>query len=336
MGGRWRDPELLTLPEITTNRFVDGDDVWMSIPRLAEISPPEPAAEIAPWLDLHKSPDRAPACRSEISVGGWESDPQTRLLDDHPEIRAHFEWYRDVLWEPWAVAERGRRRVMALYSKLFKLHRQLSGETGEQPLEFVWGIGVAVWQHPETKATVRYPVLLQLCDLTLNTRTFNLEIRPKDTPPKLSLSCFDGLADGLAIADLEREWRQGLGTDAWQLNPFEAETFGDTLTKMASKLDSQGRCLPGLPGEAIPAPSPNLVITHRWVTFVRKRSSDLFIEDIHKLKEQIDKGADIPGVVAKFVNEGEDRPIHAPSLTFRGLSSSEGWESAEDLYFPLP
>ena len=50
--------ELRTLPGIQFNLQSDGDDIWLRIPRLREIAPPEPEDVLRPWIILPKNPEK--------------------------------------------------------------------------------------------------------------------------------------------------------------------------------------------------------------------------------------------------------------------------------------
>src|SRR5206468_2411325 len=52
--------ELNGLPELQFNVQVEGDDVWLRIPRLQEITPPELDGQLKPWVTLPKTPEKSP------------------------------------------------------------------------------------------------------------------------------------------------------------------------------------------------------------------------------------------------------------------------------------
>jgi len=52
--------ELNGLPEMQFNLQVEGDDVWLRLPRLQEIAAPEPDELLKPWVTLPKSPAKTP------------------------------------------------------------------------------------------------------------------------------------------------------------------------------------------------------------------------------------------------------------------------------------
>ncbi len=57
--------ELRGLPELQYNLQVDGDDVWLRVPRLQEIAPPELDDVLKPWVTLPKNPEKTPDLKSE-------------------------------------------------------------------------------------------------------------------------------------------------------------------------------------------------------------------------------------------------------------------------------
>ena len=58
--------ELKGLPELQFNLQVDGDDVWLRVPRLKEIVPPELDEPLKPWVTLPKNPEKAPELKSVV------------------------------------------------------------------------------------------------------------------------------------------------------------------------------------------------------------------------------------------------------------------------------
>lgn len=327
--------EWIGLPDIQFNRVVNGDDIWLTIPRLIEIQPPELDPELGLWVTLNKRPDVEPKIRSELTQMTPNGE-QTLVLKDLPEIQAQFDWYLESMWRPWANTEAPRRKVMGIYQKLFQLHRTMIGEGADQPQEWIWGFGQTTWKHPVSGIVFRHPLILQICDLGLNKTTLDLEVRPKASAPRLKLDSFQDLGSGQFVAKLEGDWKAQMRVMTTQINPFDPKTYEDMLNTAAGLLDDSGTYFPG--GAAVvPAdPGPRLCVYGNWVTFIRKRSSDIFVEDIRKLREHIESNVPIPSVVASFVTEGADEVVTPPTIRFRGLSSSETCDGIRELYFPLP
>src|SRR5690606_10541369 len=59
-------------------------------------------------------------------------------IEDHPEVRELFAWYVENQWNPWAYAERPRRKAIAFYNHLFSLQQAIASEGADTPLELVW------------------------------------------------------------------------------------------------------------------------------------------------------------------------------------------------------
>ena len=85
-----------------------------------------------------------------------------------------------------------------------------------------------------------------------------------------------------------------------------------------------------------PAPTDKLKVTNTWVLFGRKRSGDIFLEDIRRLKKKVEEAATLPGVIRSLVERGDSTVRVRPEQPFRGLSTSDGGADALELYFPMP
>src|SRR5262245_54565329 len=134
----------------------DGEDeVWLSVPRPpAPQLPPEPADPwLAPWLNvgiaLLVAPSLAPGVpgaalieagthrdgrvtpRNLAAAADPAVDPGARVeltaYTFRAEVERRFASYLENEWQPWAEAERRRRRLARLYVQLFTLHQELSG-----------------------------------------------------------------------------------------------------------------------------------------------------------------------------------------------------------------
>ena len=110
--------ELKGLPELQFNLQVEGDDVWLRLPRLQEIAAPEPDEILRPWVTLPKSPEKTAELKGEIIILESKREVARERIEDHPEVRELFDWYVEYHWEPWAAAERPRRKTIARYNQL--------------------------------------------------------------------------------------------------------------------------------------------------------------------------------------------------------------------------
>ena len=326
--------ELKGLPELQFNLQVEGDDVWLRLPRLREIAAPEPDEDLRPWVTLPKSPEKAPELKGEIITLEGKREVARERIEDHPEVRELLDWYVEYQWEPWAAAERPRRKTVARYNQLFSLQQAISSEGADTPLELAWGIGYASWKKEGFATPVKYPLLVQPCEVTLNEKTFDLEVRPRDVEPRLEADCYAEM-ELSGVRQLEAFWRSALATGANRVNPFEASTFDGTLKSAVGHLDPSGAYEVRTDDVTPPVPSDKLKITNTWVLFGRKRSGDIFLEDIRRLKKKVEEATSLPSVIRSFVEHGDSTVRVRPEQPFRGLSTSDGGSNAMELFFPM-
>ena len=102
-----------------------------------------------------------------------------------------------------------------------------------------WGIGYASWKKEGVATPLKYPLLVQPCEVTLNEKTFDLEVRPRDVEPRLEADCYAEM-ELPGVRQLEAFWRSALATGANRVNPFEASTFDGTLKSAVGHLDPSG------------------------------------------------------------------------------------------------
>jgi len=326
--------ELKGMPELQFNLQVEGDDVWLRLPRLQEIAAPEPDDLLRPWVTLPKSPEKSPELKSEVIVLEGKREVSRERIEDHPEVRELFDWYLEFQWTPWAAAERPRRKTISRYNQLFSLQQAISSEGAETPLELAWGIGYSSWKKEGFATPVKHPLLVQPCEVTLNEKTFDLEVRPRDVEPRLEVDCYTEM-ELPGVRQLEAYWRSAVATGANRVNPFESSTFDGTLKSAVGHLDPSGAYEERTDDVTPPAPSDKLKITNTWVLFGRKRSGDIFLEDIRRLKKKVEEAQALPNVIRSFVEPG-DSTVHARAeQPFRGLSTSDGGSNAMELFFPM-
>lgn len=327
--------DLKGLPELQFNLQVEGDDVWLRVPRLQEISAPDVDEKLKPWVTLPKSPEKSPELKGEAVTYDGKREVAHAQLKDHPEIKELFDWYVENQWEPWAAAERPRRKTIARYNQLFSLQQAISSEGAETPLELVWGIGYAAWKKEGFATPVRHPLLVQSCEISLNEKTFDLEIRPRDVEPRLEADCYAEM-ELPGFRQLEAFWKSALTSGAHRVNPFEGSTFEGVLKAAVGHLDPTGAYEVRTDDVTLPVPSDKLKITSTWVLFGRRRSGDIFLEDIRRLKKTVEEAQALPDVIRSFVERGDSKVRVRAEQPFRGLSSSDSPSGAFELYFPMP
>lgn len=319
-----RSGDVACLPGVSTDLEQDGA-AWLVLSRLTEVAPPVLPEIIRRHVTLSANPDKQPLlvlAEPSPEEAAAVAEPLDAVL-----LESEFDRYVRDVWAPWAQSELPRRRAIALYKALFSLQQKLSGES-EAPLELVWGMGLATWRHPEGKV-VNHPLLTQGCFIELDKETFTLTVRPRDIEPHLELDCYIEL-DCPGVRELESYWAARKAVSA-TLNPFQPDTFTDVLRTAVGYLDPAGQLV-----ECVTPPGAQLAASLDWVLYARKRSADVFVEDVRRFQSELLSGSLIPSVVQAFVSEAADVVQEPRHVEFRGLSSSSDAPGVQELYFPLP
>lgn len=357
--------ELAGSPGIRLNHSgLDGnDEIWISVDRLHETKPPEVNSEwLGPWLIQTKGPNEAPSLRESIdgrallaagthaeeaAEGLPQADPDEVItFNDYPErnrVSALLEEYVKVKWTPWAAEEKKRLKTIRLYAQLFTLKQQLEGGIVEAQLELVWGIGIGVWKPPS--ATVSYPLITQLVELSLNPITAALEIRPRDVNPQVELNWY-AAQDNPGVADLEKTAKIFFDGQPQTLSPFDRGTFEPLLRSAVTHLDANGAYWPSqTPAEdrTLPKADDKLKVTDTWVLFARPRTNSAYLQDLEQLKVAAEELDELPPAVAALVTDPDSENPEVEFPAFRGVSASyhndgatPASHKAKDLYFPKP
>jgi len=320
----FHEHEFHALPGITHDLTDDDGAIWLSAERLKRNDPPAPPDGVAPWIELSPDPDRAPVTRDHvlITVPKAECDEivasgraraedcaesfavdakgqfDIRLrLEDWPEIAIEIEGYISQSWLPWSVAERPRRRSIALYQKLFEV-AQLSEMGGaEQAIELVWGIGLSRWMFEGT--LIDLPLIERLVEIEIDEGAAGtIRVRPRQAPATVNLRPYDELKiDGVPMAQ-DAARRALSAADGVRRKPVRARYLRTGSAGVSDQTGSGG--LPDSERIEATAPPPsatqNLVVTDRWVLAARKRSDNFLLQDIANLKVAIEESpAGLPG-----------------------------------------
>ena len=353
------------LPGIRVNVNIaeSEDEIWLAVTRLHEMRPPDIVITLLrPWVQMTQGPNEEPRLleaidgASLIAAGTHCStadpkeqgkpaiDPAATIIlseyDKAPQVRGQFATYIDTNWRPWAEEEKLRRKTIRLYSQLFTLKQQLEGGIVEAQLELVWGVGLAIWNFDGT--TVGYPVIGRLVELSLNPETAEVEIRPRDVDARLEIDWFASV-NNPGVADLEKAAKEFFDKATTTFSPFDHGTF-EPLLRTAStylygiywpnEVIAEDRTLPKL--------DDKLKITDTWVLFARPRTNNLFLQDLERLKKQVEEAAAYPPAVAAVVTDPDTTNPVVELPSFRGVSASyhdtsiTSRENARDLFFPKP
>ncbi len=359
------------LPGVTfSGHEAEFDEVWLHLERLHESRPPTPESKLLElWIDLPRAPTKEPTLKTHavrqslIEIGALTVEAPAKhesetvsgkekvesiviALDEFPDqeiLKAQLRSYLEVVWRPWAVREKEVRKSIALYSELFMLSQKMQGNLVDSQLEFVWGVGIAIWGLPS--GTLTYPLLTQLVEISLNEQTMALEIRPRSSEPRLEVDIYASM-DNPGVANLVDTSKKFFESTGGVLNPFEPSTFEPLLQSAATFLDASGTYWPTqttADDRALPKASENLVVTDTWVLLARPRTSNLLVQDLERFATLLsgDGLGALPEAVKALVTEPSSTNEEVPLPPFRGLSvvsgsdgSGTGSGKVSELYFP--
>lgn len=357
--------EIQGLPGIRLN--VNGpeseDEIWLVVERLHEMRPPGIASPaLRPWVQMTQGLAEEPRLReatdgASLIAEGTHCSPATSpeqgkpviapeatvILSDYDRcalVKAQFATYLDTKWRPWAEEEKLRRKTIRLYSQLFTLKQQLEGSIVEAQLELSWGVGLGIWNS--NGATVSYPLVGRLAELSLNPVTAEMEIRPRDVDARIEVDWYASV-DNPGVAELEKAAKEFFGKATTTFSPYDRGTFEPLLRTAATNLDANGIYWPNevsADDRTLPKSDGKLKVTDTWVLFARPRTNSLFLQDLEELKKRAEEAESYPPAVVAVVTDPDTSNSVVELPTFRGVSASyqpqdnASGKKARDLYFP--
>ena len=375
------EEQLLSLPGINLNITDDtSEDVWLRLERLRENSAPKPnSALLAHWLKFPAKFSEQPSLKEKTSVQSFIDDgllssgatevftpfevennhkneslevdeplqAEVYLKDfpDRASLQDEFNDYLKSIWQPWLEQEKLVRQSIALYSSLFMLNQQLQGNLADAQLELVWGVGVALRKSTDDEKNskqIKYPLLTQSVEITLDQKTMALLIKPTLSAPTLETEPFS-IEENQGLAKLLKNSKDFYDSEDVSLSPFLPSSYEPILKSAVTLLDSSGAYQPDhtiADDRKIPKAQNNLIVTNTWVIMARPRSNNIFLQDLNNLSIQLESVTDIdlPSALKAMLTEPatENKEYILPA--YRGLSMVSGSDSyigtPAELYFP--
>jgi very-short-patch-repair endonuclease len=291
-----------------------ADDFILKVRRPRLTDPPEPPAEILPWL--------LPGWRQvdgKVLVQPSIADPE-QMLEPDGEVRMlrfDAEPQRQNLLErwkaerdTWAEAERPARRAMTIFERLYALHAQLGREA--ERLELLLGDGLLHWQH-SSGMEVHHPVLLLRLQLSFNPDLPEFTLAEAEYAPELYTALFRALPDvqAAAIASCREDLERG----GW--HPLGGEETDGFLRRLVTQLSPYGR----FAGESVPDGVEHIpTISRDPVVFLRHRTLGFGVA-LESILEDMPARADLPFSLTGIVGIDAHRPEEPEGLA--GVSALE-------------
>jgi len=293
--------------------------------------------------DLLTLPEEALELQSES-----ESEFKYSVLKyffDKATVEKELNTYIETVWQPWLEQEKQIRKSIKLYSDLFLLTKELQGNLADAKLELVWGVGIALWNQADARA-IKYPILTQSVEISLDKNTMALSVKPSLSPVKLETEIFSSTENPNLVTLIETS-KVFFESEDLVFNPFKSSTYAPILRSAAMLLDSSGKCWAdqtnndNIEDRKLPKATDDLVITDTWVLMARPRGDNFLLQDLERFADKLADNSDesIPGALAAILTEPdtENKDVILPA--YRGISAVMGSEDNDsskphDLYFP--
>ena len=319
--------------------------IWLKIDRLKRIEPPEASAFIRDWIAISRDPYQIPKVweiRTEtldtnqahrlVKSGILDSvDVQSALKTkpDHdqvdviyrlgrlPAVKCAIDQYLSGPWTRWSEREKPRRETIAIYDKFFTTYQTLVSEGGDEPLELVWGVGVARWRIGNTE--IDHPLIEQLVELQVDMEDGSITVRPRSTEPQLALKPYFALENAGAdtVLNFGREFLSQCPAEE-EFSPFVSTSFEPVLRQAVTHLDQHGQYhadqCSDVSDRSVPETTQTLTITDTWAVYARRRSDNFFIADLESLKEVVLDAEHLPETAERLATEPSDENAYQPAI----------------------
>jgi len=329
----------------------DGIPVWLRIERLNRIAPPSLPEQIQEWVSVSNDPKNYPQIKDKLIKTLTEREaenlikegvvnendvheplkhqsPEIKLkdvifrLDNNQEIKNGIDNYLNEQWILWSEEEKPRSETIKIYDSLFSLQQTIEAQGDEQPIELIWGIGIARWLCDGHK--IDYPLLEKPVEIEVNRKDGSILIHPRNTEPSLAVSAYFALENpGVdALLRFGKKHFSELSEDV-EFSPYVHESFEPVLRQASTHLSESGIYWPNVNADKENR-EPKKVskifeVTDSWVIFARPRSATGFVLDIERFQKKLEKSKDnLPRPIKKLVTELSDKK---PLFTGSGISS---------------
>ncbi|WP_201512031.1 AAA domain-containing protein [Psychrobacter alimentarius] len=372
------EEQILNLPGISLNiKDNTSEEVWLRLERLRENPAPKPSSSLLEnWLVFPAKFSDQPSLKEKVSVQSLankdlmfsteaftpfevEASYQNEVLGDQPlkaevylkdfaerdALQDEFDDYLKSTWKPWLAQEKLVRQSVALYSSLFMLNQQLQGNLDDAQLELVWGVGIAIRKNTvddQNSKQIKYPLLTQAVEISLDQKTMALLIKPTFSTPTLATDPFS-IEENQGLAQLLKNSKAFYDSEEVSLSPFLPSSYEPILKSAVTLLDSSGIYQPdhtAADERKIPKAQNNLIVTDTWVIMARPRSNNIFLQDLNNLSIQLEtvNDIDLPSALKAMLTEPATENKDTILPAYRGLSMVNGSErytsTPAELYFP--
>jgi len=278
------------------------DDV-LRVDRVPRLDPPEPGADLHPWLDgpIH-DPERVPALREHRSVQDADGGTETLALVDQPEVQpevaaAFPAWL--ARWRAWAQDDREARPARALYEQLFSTYVTHSARPEE--LELVVAVGCLSWA-PDPAAPVQRHLFTAPAAIEFDEATARLTVRPVETAGGLTLEL--DMLDPSKVADHSKMGEVRRAAGAAEFHVLQRDDVGQLARRIVHVLDARGRYLDD---DVATPPADDATASFAPALILRKRSRQGIVQLLQTIASQLAEAGAAPEGLLPLV-DADHRP----------------------------
>ncbi len=255
---------------------------------------------------------------------------QLAAMPGRTSDRRSDSWLRLECPPLGGAAETARAR--AIYDRLFSLQQSMDDAGAQTPLELVWGAGILLWNHPSGQR-IAHPLVTQPVEVRLDRTTLALEVGPRLRAPLFEAGPLVAIRHP-ALTVLEAQWRAEPQFATGVFSPFDREAIGRFLQGCARALGPGASLWRGDPeaidGRSLPPLGEAPILADSWVIYARRRTPTTLIEDIDRLRRELDEASSLAVGAAAFVTD----PIELDPVPQTDAGAPE--ITAQSVFFPKP
>jgi very-short-patch-repair endonuclease len=312
-------------------------DEWIEVGNRREPDLPTVPVQCKDWvnqtalrnkIDL---PELLPKITRQIQNPDWregsdqpETIPITEYIEDYPANQRAWDRYVEEKWLPWTESHNAWEKIHKVYSLLFAIH-QKQLRLGEE-YELVLGLGLLTWQTP-TGQRVRRHLVVADAILEFEARLGKFTVRPHTEGVKLrpELDMLDIEEQPARSEEIAKTSLSGAEDDPWAKG-----CVGGVLQALVHSINSQGDYNDSLDAVNVRA-SSKPVVEHAPALILRKRSGKGLTETLKRIKEQIEKGEDIPDEFADLAEVRTENDRDQGDVSGETNAEFDG-----EVFFPKP
>jgi very-short-patch-repair endonuclease len=297
-------------------------DAWLEVHKQQISPPPRPAKLLEAWI---KNGFRDETVLPEVHEEKKLTPPQTdyseeftqteKFTDDNQRARLFDDWLE--IWKGWAQETKRKKEIQEFYGFLFALVQRIERE-GET-IEFGFGHGLLSWKHPQ--GNVVHPILITRVELTFDAGKGIFYLKPNQRGTVLETE----MLTGLEIPNHAHLHKMKQSIDEAGVDPRDIETVAGFYKEFVQTLDPNGEYVKKQ-DKVMLTSAP--YITEKPVLFLRKRSAQMWKEELSQVIEYLNKNGEAPKTIQALL---QTEPLS------QSESEKREWDAiGEDLLFPLP